>query len=241
MSVGISNVVVLQPMYIPWAGFFDQIRLCDVFVHFDDVQLPQGRHFTNRVQVKTPQGQQWLTIPLVRSSRGAIKDVQMEESSNWRNTHLKTFSQYLAKSSYYLDAINLLEKVYSYKSDKLSDFNINAIELIAAYLGFECVFIKSSDLSVEGTSSKKLINIVKSIKGDAYITGHGAKNYLNHDMFEKEGVSVHYLDYNILPYRQLYGEFTPYVSVIDLIANEGRDSASFLKSKTVHWRNYIHG
>jgi hypothetical protein len=241
MSAGISNVVVLQPMYIPWAGAFDQVRLCDVFVHFDDVQLPQGRHFTNRVQVKTPQGQQWLTIPLVRSSRGVIKNVRMEESSNWRDTHLKTFSQYLARASFFQDAMELLERIYSFKSDKLSDFNINAIELIATYLGLERVFVKSSDLGVEGTSSTKLLNIVKKLNGDAYLTGHGAKNYLDHEMFEQEGIRVLYFDYRISPYRQLYGEFTPYVSVIDLIANEGKDSTNFLKSKSVVWRDFIHG
>ncbi len=241
MSLPEVKVVILQPMYLPWAGFFDQIRLCDVFVHFDDVQLPQGRHFTNRIQIKTPQGQQWMTVPLVRSSRGLIKDVQMDESANWRNLHLKTFSQYLAATPFHVEAIRLLERVYSFNSEKLSDFNINAVETIASYLGLDRVFHKASDLNISGNSSSKLLNIVKSVKGQTYITGHGAKNYLDHNLFEESSIEVEYLDYNILPYQQLYGEFTPYVSVIDLIANNGVDGMNFLKSRTVKWKDFIRG
>src|SRR5687767_888108 len=137
MSGLASKVVILQPMYLPWAGFFDQIRLCDVFIHFDDVQMPQGRHFTSRVQIKTPQGQRWMSVPIIHSSRGLIRDVRMDESSGWRDIHLKTFSQYLAKDLFYAEAIQLLEEIYCFKTDKLADFNINAIEIIANYLGLD--------------------------------------------------------------------------------------------------------
>jgi hypothetical protein len=241
MSAVASNIVILQPMYLPWAGFFDQIRLCDVFIHFDDVQLPQGRHFTSRVQIKTPQGQQWLTVPIVRSSRGLIKDVQMDESSGWRAHHLSTFSQYLAQTPFCREAVQILEGIYSYKSDKLAAFNINAVEMIADYLGLARIFLRSSELNIGGSSSLKLLNIVKKVGGKTYITGHGAKNYLDHKLFEESDVDVEYLDYNILPYKQLYGVFTPYVSIIDLISHNGPSSINFLKSRTLKWRDVIHG
>jgi len=241
MNASVDKIVVLQPMFLPWAGYFDQIRLCDVFVHFDDVLLPQGRYFTNRVQLKTLQGQQWLTVPIIRSSRGLIKDVRIDETSGWRNTHLKTFVQHLAKHQFFEDVIELLEKIYSFESDKLSDFNVNAVEMIASFLGLERVFIKSSELNIGGSSSQKLLNVVKRLNGKTYITGHGAKNYLDHELFEKANIKVEYIDYDILPYPQLYGEFTPYVTIIDLIACMGKESVSFLNSKTISWKEFVHG
>ena len=72
------------------------------------------------------------------------------------------------------------------------------------------------------------MEIIKIVKGKSYVTGHGAKNYLDHKLFEQSNVEVEYLNYNILPYQQLYGTFTPYVSVIDLIANNGANSMNFL-------------
>jgi len=241
MSTYATKVVILQPMYLPWPGFFDQIRLCDVFVYFDDVQLPQGRYFTNRVQIKTPQGQKWLTVPLVRSSRGLIKDVQIVETSDWREDHFKTFSHHLSKAPFYEHAVTLLEQIYSYETDLLSSFNINAIETIALYLGFNRRFLRSSDLAVAESSSLKLLNIIKKVKGQTYITGHGAKNYFDHELFEQSQIEVRYIDYNILPYPQFYGDFIPYVSIIDLIAHTGQESSNYLKSQSVNWRDFING
>jgi len=239
MNTASKKIVVLQPMYLPWAGFFDQIRLCDVFVHFDDVQLPQGRHFTNRVQIKTSQGQKWLTVPIVHSSRGLIKDVQIDETSDWREVHLKTLSHNLSGAPYFADAIKLLDGIYSFASDKLAEFNVNAIEIIAHYLGFTRTFLKSSDLEVSGSSSSRLLNIIKKLEGKTYITGHGAKNYLDHKLFEQSNIAVEYIDYNILPYQQFHGEFTPFVSIIDLIAHNGTNSVNFLRSQTIRWRDFI--
>jgi hypothetical protein len=228
-------------MYLPWPGFFDQIRLCDVFIHFDDVQLPRGRYFTNRIQVKTPRGQKWLTVPLVRSSRGLIKDVQIVESSGWREQHFETFSHHLSKAPFYEHAASLLEQIYSYKTDLLSSFNINAIETIASFLGFKRNFLRSSDLAVAERSSLKLLNIIKKVKGQTYITGHGAKNYFDHKLFEQSEIEVRYIDYNILPYSQFYGDFVPYVSIIDLISHTGPESHNYLKSQTINWRDFIDG
>ena len=63
-----KTVVISQPMFFPWVGIFEQIRLADIFVHFDDVQLPWGSSFINRVQIKTKDGIKWLTIPIRKTS-----------------------------------------------------------------------------------------------------------------------------------------------------------------------------
>ena len=62
------NLVISQSMYFPWVGMLEQIRLADVFMHYDDVQLARG--FYNRVQVKTAQGARWLTVPLRDKHQG---------------------------------------------------------------------------------------------------------------------------------------------------------------------------
>jgi len=57
------NVVIPQPSYIPWRGYFDQIRRADLFVFYDDIQYDK-HGWRNRNQLKTHQGKQWLTIPV---------------------------------------------------------------------------------------------------------------------------------------------------------------------------------
>lgn len=231
-------VVVLQPMFMPWVGVFEQIRLSDVFVHYDDVQLPQGRHFTNRVQVKTPDGTSWLTVPLVHASRGLIRDVRMQSSSGWREQHRQTFRQLLGQSTHFEMASSIIEEVYAARTDLLADFNINAIETISANMGLQRTFLRSSELDVNGRSSSKLLAIVKELGGDTYITGHGARNYLDHRIFEDAGISVRYMDYRILPYAQRFGAFTPFVSVLDLIANCGEEFGEYCRSETTPWSEF---
>ena len=45
----------LQPGYLPWLGFFDQIARCDLFILYDD--LPYAKDsWRNRNRVKTAEG-----------------------------------------------------------------------------------------------------------------------------------------------------------------------------------------
>ena len=72
-------------MFMPWIGLFQQFNLAKTIVYFDDVQLPLGRSFTNRVQVQTKDGVKWLTVPIKRSGKQLIKDVKIDNSSDWKN------------------------------------------------------------------------------------------------------------------------------------------------------------
>ena len=74
-----TTVVVSQPMLFPWVGLFEQIRLADVFVYYDDVAFSKGSFF-NRVQIKTSRGSKWLTVPLEHFELGtAINAVRPDD------------------------------------------------------------------------------------------------------------------------------------------------------------------
>jgi len=77
------------------------------------------------------------------------------------------------------------------------------------------------------------------LKGKVYITGHGAANYLDHQLFEKAGISVEYMNYKMRPYKQAYGQFTPYVSILDLIANAGKAGKKYLTPQTISWKKFL--
>jgi len=233
------KIVISQPMFFPWVGLFEQLKLSDVYVHYDDVQFPLGRSFTNRVQIKTKKGTQWLTIPVRRQGIQLIKDIVIDDSKNWRDTHLKTLQHNYAKAPFAGEMFEIVESVYSFKTIYLSDINIFAIEKIAKYLNIPSVFLRSSKYHLNTSSSERLLEIVENLKGSVYITGHGAYNYMNHDLFEQHGIRVEYMDYQKIPYPQLHGEFTPYVSILDLIANVGKAGRDVITSGTVYWKDFI--
>ena len=76
--------------------------------------------------------------------------------------------------------------------------------------------IDATSLNIGGSSSERVLEIVKAVNGSCYISGHGALNYLDHDLFEQAGIKVAYMDYMLTEYPQNYGKFNPYVSGLDL-------------------------
>ncbi len=235
-----TRVVISQPMFFPWSGLFDQVRLSDIFVHYDDVVLPQGRSFMSRVQIKTGTRTDWLTAPILRDAH-LISEVRLDNSQRWRVKHLNTLRHAYAGAPFSKDMIAFVDDIYAADHMMLSDLNIAAIEGLAARLGLAPKFLRSSSMAVGSSSTQKLIEIVTSLGGTTYITGHGARNYLDHNLFEKAGIAVEYMSYALQPYEQLGGAFTPYVSILDALANIGAGARDILTSKTVSWREFAHG
>lgn len=234
-----KTIVISQPMFLPWVGLFEQVRLSDIFIHYDDVQLPQGRSFMSRVQIKTSDGIAWLTAPIDRVKSGKLlNQVILSSQEDWRTKHLKTIRHNYAKRPHFATMFALMEEIYGYQTNYLAEFNINAIEKITAWLQITPQFMTSSAMAVNGASTERLVSLCQSVNCNIYVTGHGALNYLNHELFEDVGISVRYMDYQKSPYPQGYGEFTPYVSILDAIANCGLEARNLLCSNAIYWRDF---
>lgn len=236
-----KKIVVSQPMYFPWPGFFEQMKLADVFVYYDDVQFPRGKSFINRVQLKTPNVPIWMTIPIKGKHRGFqnINQIKVNDLQLWREDHKRRFYFNYASAPFYKDAYFLLSSVLDKKGTNLADITIDSIEICMKYLGLDMQKYRSSELGILGKSTDRLVKIVRQMDGDIYITGHGAKNYLDYNLFEENEIKVEYINYQKKVYFQQWGEFTPYVSILDLIANTGKEAAKYLTSESIYWKDFI--
>jgi hypothetical protein len=228
-------------MLFPWVGLLEQIRLADVYVHYDDVAFSKGG-FTNRVQLKTPRGSQWMTIPLEDHHLGdRIDATRASRKVDWRDRHVAALSDAYAAAPFVREMLALVEGVYAKSTDRMDQIAGASVEALAEYFGLAQAreTLKSSALNVEGRSSERVLAIVQAFGGDRYVTGHGARKYLDHEAFDRAGISVEYLDYQKLPYPQLHGPFDPFVSALDLVANCGRDGARFIRSPAVPWKELV--
>lgn len=235
------NVVISQPMFFPWVGMFEQIRLADVYVHYGDVQFSKGS-FTNRVQIKTAQGIKWLTVPLEGVSLGqAIDDVKVNGSTDWRRQHLDTLKQAYAGAPCRKQMLELVKSVYNQKVETIGMLSRLSTEVCCEYYGLDVGrrFVDVKEMGIGGESSKRVLDVVKALGGDRYITGLGARNYLDHQLFDGAGVRVEYMQYEKAEYPQLHGKFTPYVSILDLIANVGKEGSEYIRSGTIYWKEYL--
>jgi hypothetical protein len=236
----VKTVVILQPQFFPWRGVFEQIRLADEFVHMDDVQFPQGRHFTTRVQIKTASGPLWLTVPVSRhASRAPIAEVEIDYVSDWRAKHIRTFEMSYARAPFAAKALGIISDVYALRPRTIAELDIAALERCAAELGLNATFSRASATPAGGVKSERLVNLLTPRGATCYVTGHGALNYLDEDTFTAAGIEVRVMDYTRRPYPQLHGAFDPHVSILDLIANLGPQSATALDSPAIPWREAL--
>jgi hypothetical protein len=236
------KVVVSQPMFLPWIGLFEQIKLADIYVHYDDVQMPRGRSFVSRVQIKVPAGSQWLSASIDHGqSKALISETFLMRDSDWRERHLNLLMQNYREADEFATMLSLAERIYAFTEDNLATFNQLTIEHLTSWLKLETEFGVSSTLGIKGSGTKRLIDICRHYGASEYITGHGARNYLDHEAFEKHGIKVSYIDYDLRPYKQLHGEFTPYVTILDAVANIGSSVHGLLTSKTTDWRDFLEG
>jgi hypothetical protein len=239
LEPSITKVVISQPMYFPWVGMLEQVRLADVFIHYSDVQFARG--FFNRVQVKTAKGTRWLTVPLRELHRGQlISEVAIDERVDWRSQHRDTLRQAYRNAPYLSDLLKLFDGVAATPAANLADLSVASIMALVDYFGLAsaCSFRESRQLGIQGSSSRRLLDLTLAVGGRIYITGHGARSYLEHDTFESAGIEVRYMDYRRIAYSQLHGAFTPYVTGLDLVANCGWQGREVICSSTKHWRQF---
>jgi hypothetical protein len=224
-----KKIAILQSNYIPWKGVFDMMNKVDVFVFFEDVDFTK-RDWRTRNKIKTPEGEVWLSIPVKKSSRGTkIYEIEISQETNWQEKHYQTIVQYYKKAKFFSEYKWLLDKIYLEKKwENLSEFNIYVNTLIARELGIKTEFINSKDLETNGTKDDKLIEIIKKLDGDFYLSGPAAKDYIVNEKFKKEKIELAYIEYKYPEYTQLYGEFNHYITILDVLFNCGKEAPKYI-------------
>ena len=227
------RVVILQPSYVPWQGYFDQIFRADLFIFYDDVQYDK-RSWRNRNQIKTSKGKQWLTIP-VRSHGAQTENIPIHQipivwESQWSENHLKALQHSYAKAPHFDQYRPLLETFYHRRDEFLADFTIDFTVALARELGnTHTRFMRSSEIpGINGQKTDRLIQILQVVGGTHYISGPSARDYIEQEKFDTADITLEYMEYNYPEYPQLYPPFDPYVSILDLLFMAGPDAPKYL-------------
>lgn len=226
------RLVVLQPSFLPWCGYLDQMNRAGIFVIYNDVSFDKNG-WRNRNRIKTPQGIQWLTVPVLTKGKEfpLIKDTLINNDVNWRDKHLKSIKQNYSRAEYFKDYIGLFEETYSKEWKFLIDIDMEFIYAFKKELGIKTDIKFASDLGVNGSKISRLINICHKLGATEFLEGSAGRDYIDENMFIENGIKIKYQDYKHPVYKQLYGTFVPYLSVIDLLFNEGNNSLNILSNK----------
>jgi hypothetical protein len=230
----VTTVAILQPGFLPWLGFFDQMHRADHFVYYDDVQFDK-HGWRNRNRIKTANGVAWVTVPVRHGGLHgqSILDTEIDHSKNWARKMLASIKQSYARSPHCQSYIE--ELTHAWCDDppaRLLDLDMRTTELMRKWLGIATPVLRSSELGIQGGQTDRLVAICKHLKADTYLSGNAAKDYLQQDLFDAAGISVVWQNYEHPIYPQLHGEFVPFLSAIDLILNLGPESGSVIRGQS---------
>lgn len=222
-------VSIHQPQYLPWLGYFDKVERSDVFVFLDNVQFKKNE-WQNRNKIKTSDGWQWLSVPVIHGFTQKISEVEINNTVQWGRKHLMALVTHYSKAPFYKDYIDFFEQAYTQEWTFLVDINVHVIKYLVDVLGLsDKKFVLASDLESREGSTERLIDICKQLGGDVYLSGKDGAKYMDLEIFKEEGIQVIFQDYKHPQYDQLYGDFEPFLSIIDLLFNCGPESLSILK------------
>ncbi|MCG8653862.1 MAG: WbqC family protein [Pirellulales bacterium] len=213
------RVAIHQPNYLPWIGYFDKIAQVDLFVLFDDVQMPQGKSFCSRVKIKGPQGGQWLTVPVQKRSGGLINEITFA-SANWAQKHVRTIELLYGKAPYFEQFWPPLREVLLEERTHLADLNCALIEKIASQLKLTTRFVRSSQLPLAPVDAdQRILAILDHLGAAVYVSGEGSGSmrYVDQSVFEQRGITLRWQNFSHPEYPQLHGTFESHLSILDLL------------------------
>ena len=220
-----------QPTYLPWLGLFNKISSSDCFVLFDNVQyLP--KEWMSRNKIKTPGGEIFLNVPVLKKSflEKKIYEIKINNNLNWRRKQLKSIQLNYSKTKFYNDYIEYFEEIYSTEWTYLQDLNFHMLKLFLKLLNIDVRLFRLSELQVKGRKSELILNLCLKLKAKKFIFGEQGINYADIESFQKKEIDVVFQDYKHPTYHQLHGKFISNLSIIDLLFNCGNKSLEIINS-----------
>jgi hypothetical protein len=210
-----------QPQYLPYLGFFEKIRQADIFVFLDDCQFKKNE-WQNRNRIKTKDGWQWITVPVIQRFGQNINEVKINNNIEWKHKHLQALITNYIKAHHFNGPIELFFKEsYAKEWEFLADINMHFITYLKKTFKLNNKTLKSSELNIKSRSTQRLIDICKEVGADTYLSGPGGKDYLDIQNFEKSGINLIFQNFVHPEYKQQFNEFIPFLSSIDFLFNCG--------------------
>lgn len=219
-----KTVVIHQPDFAPYLGFFQRFLNADLYIALDHVQFVHGtsRSWTHRDKIKTAQGDRWLTVGIRKPTLGTpINQVQLASGTGWIEQNLSLLTENYRRAPGFGEVFPAIEALYAHRTELLADFNLHFLAGLLAMLEIDMPMVRSSGLDPHGASNELLIDLLGKVGADRYLSGQGAVAYMRPELFEAAGIEVVWQDFAHPVYPQQFGDFIPYLSILDTLLNCG--------------------
>jgi hypothetical protein len=225
------KISIIQPGFLPWIGYFEQIAITDIFVYFDDVKYTK-KDWRNRNRLKSPYGVKTISVPVYKNAGQNINSALINYNHPWQNKLIAQIYNWYKPAPYFNSMFPILEKNIRTEFELLVDLNYSLDQVLMDLLDIKTPIFKSSDIQKKSSDKNmKIIDICKYYGASLLYDGKAAENFIDLELFKKNGIQVKFQNYIHQPYPQLWGgDFISHLSVLDLLMNCGPKSKEILLS-----------
>jgi len=222
------RIAIHQPQYLPWLGYLDKLDRTDVFVLLDTVQFKKNE-WQNRNRIRTAQGWQYLTVPVLHGFPQRLDQVRINNQADWRRKHQTSLETHYRKAPHYDQFVPAFRDLYCRAWERLAPLNIEVIRVLTEAFGITTKLVEASRFTARDDQTGRLVDLCKALGADRYLAGDGGHAYMNLAEFEAAGITVEFQEFAHPEYAQVYAPFIIGMSAIDLLFNCGREGIALLR------------
>lgn len=229
-----TRVAGIQPGYLPWLGYFDQMRRVDAFIIADEMQFSSSG-WAHRNRVRGPAGPHWLTLPARPAPSMRIADVPLDPAVAWAKRHARTLRHFYGRSPVAHEVLPAIEALLARPAARLVDASLPALRFLADAFGITTPLVVSSAERLEARyeamfpdrpgPTHRIIAFLKALGARELLEGESGRSYLDIELCAAHGIRVEFQHYIHPVYAQLHTPFVSHLSAVDLLLCVGRDEA----------------
>lgn len=219
------KLAVMQPYFLPYIGYFQLMASVDSFVALDDVNYI-NRGWINRNQIATPNGLQWLTIPLVGASQNRlINELDIAPDTGWKKTMVKSVQMAYARAEQAPRTVPWFESVVAAATGNLSSFLAFTLTEVRRELGIAATIIPTSSIYPKDglRGQDRILDICRRAGATTYVNASGGRELYDAPSFAAHNIELQFMQTHVDAELRHGGAEGTSPSILDLMMHNSTD------------------
>ena len=187
-----TTVAIMQPYFIPYAGYFRLFAASDLFVIYDCVQFPR-RGWVHRNQLVDKAGvSRWLTLPLAKAPQDVlIRDLRFAQDAPAEMQERLARFMLGADSEAVSEIIGAVRSLGSTPVEHIVDL----LRRVAGYLELPWNVVRSTALDVPASlhGQDRILEIARRVGATRYVNAPGGRDLYDPAAFAEAGIALGFL------------------------------------------------
>lgn len=225
------KIAIHQPHYFPWLGYLDKLSKVDYFIVLDDVQLTDSSYMYRHKLLANNGKTKFITIPFIKTDykKKRYKDIEVNNIINWQKNHQNFIFENYKTHPNFEPVMEEIDTILNKRYKFLMDITLDTMTIFCKIFSIETKLILQSEMMYDKTlkSNDLLVNLCICLNANYYLSGNGAKKYMDISKFSEHGIDVHYQSFKQTPhYQQNSDLFVPGLSSLDMLFNLGKEKCT---------------